>query len=389
MPHTLTMRFWHAPTGRPNRNFEYPGGARLVRSELSEAEGWSLVTRLRDSLSLEIPGVGRVSIGEQSGLLEQHNSYLSPPGIGWRCIHGSLYFGGSYSTLRSDLLVSPNGPLYPDNETAVLDWTGTHSNWGIGRDDKLTIILPEFACRITGLLLGRTETDVVLESGPWPPKSVIGQYFASAEGQSMVTGRFEGAVVPHTVSVGFVPTQFEVNVYDGESQRLLDGRAFRRGQIYGSQGVSWKEKEEDLRAVILGGESEYIEFKEAWNGENPRRFKEGVTALANSITGGTIVFGVKNSPIEIVGVKEPWNLDEWRLTLGNAVRDSISPVPEIQISEEKVPERLILVQIPPGNRPPYLLRNRGVLIRAGSNNRVPEQYELVELVKRGLQSRPS
>jgi len=359
----------------------------LVRTELPAAEGWAVVARLRDELSIDIPGIGCVHVGEQTGPLEEQNSHLSPPGIGWRCLHTTFYTGGSLSTMRGDILVSPDAPLYPDTERAVLAWTGTHAHWGIGRDDKLTVVLPEFACRVSGLRLGRTETDVVVEPGPSPPKSVVGQYFAMADGEPIVTGKFEGPPAPHTVSLGFVPDQFDVNVFDEESKRLLDGRSYRKSQTYGSQGVTWREKEEDLRAAILGGENEYLEFKEAWNEDNPRRFKETVTALANSAIGGTIVFGVKNSPIEIAGVREPWNLDQWRLTLSNAIRDSVSPVPNLEISEEKVPERLILVRVAPGDRPPYLLRNRGVLIRTGSNNRVPEPYELVELVKRGLPPR--
>lgn len=388
MPETLTVRFWHAPTGRANEDIKYSGGARLVRSELSADEGRGLLTRLREDVALDIPGVGRVFIGEQSGLLEVNNSYVSPPGIGWRCVHASLYTATSISMLRNDILVSPDGPLYPDAEKAVFAWTGTHVNWGAAPGERLTVILPEFACRIAGLALGRTETDVILEPGPTPPMGVVGQYFAAADGQPIVTGRFEGPVARHTVTIGFVPEQFQVNVFDRDSRRFLDGRSYRRGLVYESQGVTWKEREENLRAMILEGESEYLEFKEAWNGDDPRRFKEAVTALANSTSGGTVVFGVKNSPVEVVGVGGAWNLDQWRRTLTNAVRDSISPVPELQVSEEKVPERLILIQIAPGSRPPYLLRNRGVLIRAGSSNRVPEQYELVELVKRGLPQDP-
>lgn len=384
IPHTLLLRFWHEPTGRPNEDLEYPDGARLVRSELSTAAGWNLVEELRENLSIDIPGIGRVHVGEQSGLLEQHDSHYSPPGIGWRCLHTSLYGGASISTMRHDLFVSPNAPFYPDTEKAVLAWTGTYSNWGSGRDDKLTLVLPEFSCRISGLKLGRTETDVIVEPGPKPPRLVIGQWFGMTDGQPIVTGRFQGPPGAHTVTLGFVPDSFHVKIFDGESNRLLDGRSYSRGQTYGTQGVSWKEKEEDLRSAIFAGEGDFLEFKEAWNGENPRRFKECVTALANSISGGTIVFGVKNSPIEIVGVKDEWTLDQWRLTLGNAVRDTITPVPEIAVTEESLPERLILVQVAPGPHPPYLLRNRGVLIRAGPNNRVPEQYELVELVKRGL-----
>jgi len=188
VPHTLILRFWHESAGGPSESYEYPGGARLVRTELPAAEGWAVVARLRDELSIDIPGIGCVHVGEQTGPLEEQNSHLSPPGIGWRCLHTTFYTGGSLSTMRGDILVSPDAPLYPDTERAVLAWTGTHAHWGIGRDDKLTVVLPEFACRVSGLRLGRTETDVVVEPGPSPPKSVVGQYFAMADGEPIVTG---------------------------------------------------------------------------------------------------------------------------------------------------------------------------------------------------------
>ena len=227
------------------------------------------------------------------------------------------------------------------------------------------------------------ETDVVVECGSIPPKTIIGQFFARGADGPGITGRFEGPPGIHVVSVGFFPEVFEVRVFDSETRRLLDGRTFRRESAYGNQGVAWKERADDLRAAILSGEGEYLEFKQDWNGENPRRFKEAVTAFCNSPIGGTIIFGIKNDPIEILGVPDQWNLDKWALTLNSAARDSIYPAPRIAISEEHLPERVIVVQVEPGGKPPYSLRNRGVLIRAGSSNRVPEQHELVELVRRG------
>lgn len=385
--HPLFVKFWFEPTGRPAESHEYPSGTRLVRAEISSEEGWALVTKHVRDTTWEVPGIGPVYVGDQSAYLEEHNSGVSMPGIGWRCVHTSFSINGQLLGARYSSLVSPDAPLFPDSDKATMYWTGIDANWGSGHEPKLTLILPEFSCRVSGLALGQTETDVVVEAGPCPPETIFGQFFAMAEDHRMITGRFEGPVGAHSVKVGFVPELFDVNIYDGPTKRLLDGRSYHRGNVYGTQGVSWKQKSEDLRAVIMGGESEYLEFKQEWNAE-ALRFKEGVTAFANSLSGGAIIFGVKNSPIEIAGVKETWDLDKWKLTLGNAVRDTISPVPEISVSEEFVPERLIVVEVASGNRPPYLLRNRGVLIRAGSNNRVPEQYELVELVKRGLPDAP-
>jgi predicted HTH transcriptional regulator len=185
------------------------------------------------------------------------------------------------------------------------------------------------------------------------------------------------------VALGFTPDFFEVRIFDRESKRLLDGRVYRRESAYGNQGVTWKERAEDMRAAILAGENEYLELKQEWNGENPNRFKEAVTAFSNSPGGGVVIFGVKNAPIEILGVSDQWTLDQWGLTLNSAVRDSVSPPPKIEVSQELIPERIIVVQVSSGIKPPYSLKNRGVLVRAGSSNRVPEQYELVELVKRG------
>lgn len=383
IPRSLIVRFWYEPTGRPEKDFEYPTGDRLVRFETPADAAWASVAKLSEGTTLEIPGHDTIYVGDQTGVIEEVNSHFSPVGIGWRCKYGSVYAVPGVGQGGSRALVSSDAPLFPDLDSAIFAWTGTYIHWSPAGDNKLTVVLPEFACRVSGLRLGRLETDVIVEPGPSPPNSVVGQFFARGPEGPGITGQFEGPPGTHVASVGFAPEIFEVRVFDQQTRRLLDGRVFRRDSAYGNQGVAWKERADDLRAAILSGEGEYLEFKQDWNGENPRRFKEAVTAFSNSPVGGTIIFGIKNDPIEILGVPDQWNLDKWTLTLYSSVRDSINPAPKINVTEEFLPERVIIAQIEAGSKTPYSLRNRGVLVRAGSSNRVPEQHELVELVKRG------
>ena len=281
----LIVKFWHESTGSPDRDFVYPSGHRLVRFETLAETGWAALEKLSGVTTLEIPGHDPIYAGDMTGIVQTVNSHYSPAGIGWRCLYGSIYAAPGLDQGNLQVLESSEAPFYPDLDAAMLTWTGIHLGWSSAGDNKLTLVLPEFGCRVSGLRLGRMETDVIVEPGPSPPRSVVGQFYARGPDGPGVTGHFEGPTGTHLANVGFLPEVFEVRVFDRDTRQLLDGRTFRRDSAYGNQGVAWKERADDLRAAILSGEGEYLEFKLDWNGENSRRFKEAVTAFSNSPIG--------------------------------------------------------------------------------------------------------
>lgn len=133
--------------------------------------------------------------------------------------------------------------------------------------------------------------------------------------------------------------------------------------------------------------SRRLEFKEAF----PKGDQVAKTAVAFANgAGGRIVFGVKDSPRQIIGIPDDqlFKIEE-RIT--NCIFDLCAPgiVPEIYIQsvEEK---SLLVVEIYPGAQKPYGIRKPGrpneVYVRVGASNRKasPETIETLERQRRKI-----
>ncbi len=132
-------------------------------------------------------------------------------------------------------------------------------------------------------------------------------------------------------------------------------------------------------------ESRRLEFKESFpKGEQVART---AVAFANG-AGGRMVFGVKDSPREIIGIPEGqlFTMEE-RIT--NSIFNQCAPaiVPEVYI-QSAAEKTLLVVEIFPGPHKPYYLKKpgkqTGTYIRVGSSNRKasPESIEALERQRR-------
>ena len=129
-------------------------------------------------------------------------------------------------------------------------------------------------------------------------------------------------------------------------------------------------------------ESRRLEFKESFpKGEQVART---AVAFANG-AGGRMVFGVKDSPREIIGIPEGqlFTMEE-RITnsIFNQCAPAIVPEAYIQSAAEKT---LLVVEIFPGSNKPYYIKkrgkNNGTYIRVGSTNR-RASHETIEALER-------
>ena len=132
-------------------------------------------------------------------------------------------------------------------------------------------------------------------------------------------------------------------------------------------------------------ESRRLEFKERFSkGEQLART---AVAFANG-AGGKIVFGVKDTPREIIGIPEEqlFTLEE---RIVGSIFDQCAPTisPEIYIQSVDG-KTLLVVEIFPGSHKPYYLKKHGkdtgTYIRVGSTNRKasPESIEALERQRR-------
>jgi predicted HTH transcriptional regulator len=129
-------------------------------------------------------------------------------------------------------------------------------------------------------------------------------------------------------------------------------------------------------------ESRRIEFKESFpRGDAVART---IIAFANG-AGGQLVFGVKDSPREIIGIPEDqlFVLEE---KISSHLFDLCAPtiIPEIYIQSAEG-KNLLIVEIFPGSQKPYFLKskgkNNGTYIRVGSSNR-KASFEIIEELER-------
>lgn len=129
-------------------------------------------------------------------------------------------------------------------------------------------------------------------------------------------------------------------------------------------------------------ESRRLEFKESFpKGDAVART---IIAFANG-AGGQLVFGVKDSLREIIGIPDD-QLFELEEKISNHLFDLSAPtiIPEIYIQSAEG-KNLLIVEIFPGSQKPYFLKskgkNKGTYIRVGSSNR-KASFEIIEELER-------
>lgn len=132
-------------------------------------------------------------------------------------------------------------------------------------------------------------------------------------------------------------------------------------------------------------ESRRLEFKEAF--PKGDQVAQTAVAFANG-AGGRIVFGLKDSPREVIGIPDD-HLFKTEERITNCVFDLCAPsiVPEIYIQSVEG-KSLLVAEIYPGAQKPYGLKKPGrpneVYIRVGASNRKasPETIETLERQRR-------
>ncbi len=129
-------------------------------------------------------------------------------------------------------------------------------------------------------------------------------------------------------------------------------------------------------------ESRRLEFKERL----PKGDQLARTAVsfANG-AGGKIVFGVKDSPREFIGIADD-QLFDMEERINSSIFDQCAPtiVPEVYL-QSAAEKTLLVVEIFPGSNKPYYIKKRGkhkgTYIRVGSTNRKASQ-ETIEALER-------
>lgn len=169
-----------------------------------------------------------------------------------------------------------------------------------------------------------------------------------------------------TLNVG--PTARELTVVLVDSRgKLVDSRAIEPGAL-GAPPVA----EEQVRAWLMRGEDQQLEFKrELPNEKAKERFADTVAAFANT-RGGALLVGVDDADAAVVGNDEPHALDR----LQQIITDRITDPPNVTLEEVRLEGKPIqVVHVPFSTGRPHLVNGRA-LVRANATNRPATPSEL-------------
>lgn len=122
---------------------------------------------------------------------------------------------------------------------------------------------------------------------------------------------------------------------------------------------------EALRQLINNGETAKLEFK--INPPRQTELAERICGMANSKTGGIILFGIEDNTKRLVGIDEPTSIFDELLKAARSVTPPVqltTEEPQVFVIDGK---NIVGIEIPPNNGTLYQCNTRGFLVRKGSH----------------------
>ena len=132
--------------------------------------------------------------------------------------------------------------------------------------------------------------------------------------------------------------------------------------------------EQDLTKILAGGESETVEFK--IKPPRPGELAERICGMANTRSGGVIVFGVEDRTGRLVGVKQPGDSIDQVLRATRLVKPTVALPPPGPATYFADGVQIVAVQVPPNNGTLY--QSGGVFWKRQGSHTVPMSSEEVE-----------
>jgi len=351
----------------PKKKLDY-GNFAMVEDVISLDDFIEMIKKLPEKASTTI-AVGDYQVQVDGERLD--NGYKYDSGVDYldvRWFFERYHYTSPPPGYPSELLVSPDLPLFPDAPTAIktlmgIDLTRYSSLYGI------VICLPNYGARIEEVNLGSKEIKVKVQIKDENIENIVGKLFCQ-RGEEVKQEDVEFANETGSVLVGFKPDSFYLALVSKISGEILDTRRFHLGWEL-PKDVIIDIPEYEIRELIRRGETDSVEFKEDIG--KPEEFAETVVAFANG-KGGIILLGVDDHA-NIVGLGER----EYENTITNILRSHCEPQVKYEISRRQLDEKSIIVlRVEEGKDKPYTVREKGPYVRANATDRVATRYELDE-----------
>lgn len=284
--------------------------------------------------------------------------------VGW-CYEKYQYRSQSIH-YSSEPIVTPDLPLFPDSRTAIEKFIGidfSHYSQPFG----VILCLPNYGARIEEVNIFPKEIRVRIQPKAEKIENIIGKIYcrrATKIKQEDIIFENETA----NIAIGFIPEFFNLALVSRISGETLDTRRFYSSWEQ-QKGITFEIPGYELLELVRHGETETVEFKKEIG--KPEELAETAVAFANG-KGGIILIGVDDHA-NIVGIGQR----DYEGIITNIFRSHCEPPIEYKIDRRQLEGKtIILLRIREGKDKPYIVREKGVYVRANATDRIATRYEL-------------
>ena len=259
-----------------------------------------------------------------------------------------------------------------------MDWFGEWEQVDSWRG--IFVVLPEYRAKIEDVVLEGQLLRVVITPDNRPGGGGANRYrisYFAREGRRVTKGEvgLEGDTL--NVDLRLAPTVLSVAVL-AEGTDVIDWRYVNLERGSRPPGVSIRLPALQFEMLLQEGEGPYVEFKQEVREGEWSRITQSVVAFANA-KGGTIAVGVSDQG-EVVGMPGAFPTHD---DLARALREWVDP--DLECKLERWPVRgktVVIISVPEGTTKPYFHKERGPLIRRGSNNLPMKRVDVVQLARK-------
>jgi Putative DNA-binding domain len=288
------------------------------------------------------------------------------------------------NTLRDPygILISPDHPPIIRPTQSIDDWTGLpFAGRMVPSTNLLFVVLPDFRVRIRTVLITDTGVDVQLEGDQAASSDLVFQATAGDRSREdpLEVRRVDSDTL--TMAITRPSSAFHFFAVDRASGAVLDWVEFDVERPLPPQ-VQYESPGLRLAQLLEGGETQFIEWKGAvGDGIAIGEFFESVTGFANT-NSGTIIVGVDDhGDVLGLGSQTP---DQVKSRIVDLAETRCEPVPEgLKFQEvDYASKKVLLLEVPKGANPPYILRRDGptsrtdIYVRRGDKDRPARRHEL-------------
>jgi hypothetical protein len=290
--------------------------------------------------------------------------------VGW--YFEKYQYRSSSANIPSGQLASKDLPFFPDSWTAIK----VHTGLDITRHPDLqgiVICLPRYDVRIIEVIVGSEYVKVKVEPKDLAVGDIMGKVYCEHE-QEMKNIDLSFAGDVGTAVLGFKPSTLYIALVSQRDNEVLDFRRYVSGWGPQPRDFVIEIPQYELREWIKNGENETVEYK-ADIGQ-PEGFTESVTAFANT-KGGVLLLGVDDHS-NIVGLRKR-NYED---SITKVLRSYSEPQVKYDVKRTEIDgKEIIVMRVNEGENKPYVVKDRGVYVRAGGTDRIATRYEMDEMRK--------